>query len=140
MRNQILNVIRIFGDYFVWLLATIVCVCGSALVIEQGSRDLFSTNFVLLGPWYSSFSNYLTVVPLIIISANAYLESYPRAKPTLIGRTLLSPLGIGIGLVFLFVQIRAGFLNEKYLEGASFLALSGALYRLRGIPKEAFSV
>ena len=130
--------LRILTDYFIWLLAVIVTLSGASLVIEQAADEIYSSKLIILGPWYIPVANYLAVISLFIVGVNTYLERFDRAKPTWIGKILLAPGAIAISLILLTVLIHTGHLSEKYLQGVSFLALGGALFRLRGLPVEAF--
>jgi hypothetical protein len=136
--NRTTRTLRTASRFAIWLLAVVVSLAGSAIIAEQAVYDIFGREEILIGPWAISISAYLAVISLFLINASIYFEHLPRHQPTKVGRVFLSPLAILTALVLFVLLVRNGHLTEKYVDGASLLALGGALFRTRGFPRDAF--
>jgi hypothetical protein len=133
--NKIIASIKVICDYILWFFGLATALFGACLLIEQSALDVFSAKIGLLGPWFGAVSNYLPVLSLLLICISIYIEHIPRAEPVWISRVIGAPIFIFASIVLLGVQISSGHLATKYLDATSFLALGGALLRIRGFQK-----
>ena len=125
-------------DYTIWLFATGIAVAGAIYIIEQVFQDISSRELTILGASLARLIDYVPLICLLIVCGSIYLADPMPTAVSLVAKNFVTPALIFIVFLLIIARFRKGYLAPKYIDGASLLALGGAILRLRGAPLDLF--